>query len=211
MSVLRVQVAIPTALQGVGFDGYVNTWYFANIGTSTPAESGADAFGWLTTFYNALGLYIASDSSDSPAAFKVYDLSDPEPRSPVYTNDLAIPGTSGGYLAPELAVVLSYRCLYRSGVPKGRCRGRVYLGPFVSTANSSGRPSSAAVTAIRNAANALLTSSQASTDTVWRVHSELEPDSSSQNVTGGWVDDEWDIQRRRSLLPTSRNQFGSGH
>lgn len=211
MSVLRAQIAIPTALQGVGFDGYVNTWYFANIGTSTPAESAVDAKGWLQTFYSALAGHIASDSSDSPATFKVYDLSDAEPRSPVYDSTISISGTSGQYLPPEVALVLSYRALYRSGVPKGRCRGRVYLGPFATASNSNGRPSSALLTAVGTAAAALLTSSQASTDTVWRVHSEMEGDSSSQNVTGGWVDDEWDTQRRRSLNLTTRTQFGSGH
>lgn len=211
MSVIRVQVAIPTALQGIGFDGYVNTWYFANIGTSTPAESAVDAQGWLQTFYTALAGFLASDASDSPATFKAYNLADAEPRTPIVDSTLTIGGTSGSFLPPEVALVLSYRSLYRSGVPKGRCRGRVYLGPIATAAISSGRPTSALTVAVKNAAGAMLTSSQASTDTVWRVHSELEPDDSDQNVVGGWVDNEWDTQRRRSLILTTRDTFGAGH
>lgn len=211
MSIVRVQVSIPQEQAGVGADAYVNTWHFRNIGTSTEAQSAVDAIGWLRTFYQAIDAQWPTALVGTPAVVKAYDLSDEEPRAPIVEDTIALTTTGTEGLAPELSVCLSYRALYRSGVPKARCRGRVFLPPMTISAMDFGRPGSTEIGQISTAAAALLTSSQASTDTVWQVHSSFIGETVDQNVIGGWVDNEWDVQRRRSLEVTSRNEFGAGH
>lgn len=212
MSIVRMQVSIPQLPQGVGADAFVNTWYFRTLAGNTAAASAAEANGWLTTFYQAIDANFVSSMSGTPAVTKAYNLDDSMPRTPVYENSIALTMTGAIPLPPEVACCLSFRATYTSGVPKGRRRGRVYLGPFNTTnVDSNGRPASALRSAISTAAGALLTSSQASTTTVWQVHSQFVGESSTQNVVGGWVDDDWDIQRRRGLELTTRSTFGAGH
>lgn len=212
MAVIRIMSSIPQVTTTYeGTPATVNTWYFKNIGTSTPSESAADAIGWLKTFYEAIDGLMASSRLGNPQTFKAYSLDDPEPRSPIVedTHTLTYSGSTSG--PSELACCLSYRGTYVSGVNKGRKRGRVYLGPWASAQldGVTGRPTTTLTSTINTAAGALLTSSQASTDTVWVVYSAVSD--TSTNVTGGWVDDNWDIQRRRSMATVTRDQFGQGH
>lgn len=189
----------------------VNTWYCKKIAPTDSATAAAAFIGWLKTFYAAVDQYFGGFSGTT-ATYKAYDLDDAEPRTPIVvdTSTLVVDSTSR---APcELALCMSYRAVYSSGVNKGRRRGRVYLGTFSEAAaqdGSTGRPKTTMITAIKNAAAALLTSSQASTAAAWIVYSQVSGDESL--VTGGWVDDDWDIQRRRSVLPSAYTTFGSGH
>jgi len=207
---VRIQVAIPAAVSGAGFDGYVNTWHFATVGANPPEDTATEAIGWLTTFYQTLDDDFPSTLVASPATVKAYDLSDPEPRAPIVESTIALVPSAGTPLPPEVALCLSFRGNYVSGVQKARRRGRVFLGPYLATANSSsGRPTAGLIDKTSTAAGVMLTSSNASAETTWDVFSRVS--STPTQVVGGWVDDDWDIQRRRSRDLSTRDEFGEGH
>lgn len=119
----------------------------------------------------------------------------------------------------EVAVCLSFHSLYAGDVefgpggvrPRARDRGRIYLGPWTSGASvadattnrlslgASGRDTIVA------AANRLLAGNAAGADwSVWsRANSTMDP------VSGGWVDDAFDTQRRRGEASGARATFGA--
>lgn len=107
-------------------------------------------------------------------------------------------GQSPGSLAPrELALCLSFYSERNSG----RSRGRLYV-PFTLLGSTAVgvRPTSAHRTKI--AALVPLLTGLGGTDVDWCVWSRR--DNQAKPVTNWWVDDEWDIQRRRGLRPTAR-------
>lgn len=97
--------------------------------------------------------------------------------------------------------------------PRARIRGRVYLGPWHAGVATSGtglelnysRPSTTLVSTVKSSANNLLTASNASDTFTWVQYSRAQRTVSA--VTGGWVDDEWDTQRRRQHRATYRSVF----
>lgn len=206
MTILRCQVSFPSFAGGVGFDGYVNTWHA--VVTSTPVAAATDFKADLLTFYTSFNSSQPNALIDfANGRFKAYNLSDPEPRAPIY--DVAFnPGTGSATapLPPECAICVSFQGDKVSGTPQARRRGRVYLGPWHTTANTTaGRILPATQTVLHDAAAALKTNATGSTDYSWVVYSRVA--GSTTVVTNGWVDNDWDIQRRRSNNPTTRSTF----
>jgi hypothetical protein len=139
---------------------------------------------------------------------KFYDLSDPKPRAPFYDANFTIGGTpQSSHLPRELAICLSFQGARVSGSAQARRRGRVYLGPLGLTSNDSttGRPLAAAISSIQGAAGTLRSASGSGVWT-WIVVSEVAG-LNDVIVTNGWVDNAFDIQRRRGVTPTSRSTF----
>lgn len=132
-----------------------------------------------------------------------YRMSDPTPRSPVATFTMTGLPTSTSAGPPEVALVLSYQGEKISGLPQARRRGRVYLGPLAAMTDS--RPPSGLINFAENAGQALLDASNAATDWTWAQYSPTN--GSGINVTNGWVDNEYDIQRRRGRKATARQTF----
>lgn len=210
MPVLRLQVSFPSILAGVGADAYVNTWHFSTVGATTSEAGAAAASTMLENFYHLIDGRFPDDLVDTDALVKAYDLSDLEPRAPVFEDTIALSLGLTSPMPPEVACCLSFRGTFASGVPKARRKGRVYIGPLVTTVNvAPGRPSQTFLDELDTAATALLAASDASTEATWVVWSPTA--GVAVPVTGGWIDDEWDIQRRRSLGVTSRTEFGVGH
>lgn len=180
-----------------------NTWYFSALGLTELALATTA----LKTFYSDIQARYSNLIAQTGHELKSYDLADPEPRAPVLEESFAFGGApSGASLPPEVALCLSFQADKMSGQPQARRRGRVYLGPFPGTDNSAGRPSSACVNDIVAAADDLLTASNASGgDWNWMQHSTMS--SGLSLVTNGWVDDEWDTQRRRGRKRTARTVF----
>lgn len=119
-------------------DVVTNTWHFDGV---TPPDF-ADYAVPFVAFYGALGAYL-SIALNGTGTLKLYDLADPLPRSPVWDEPFSYP-TAGGTtpLPTEVALCLSLKN-NTSGVPIGRRRGRVYLGPFDEGENvqdGGGRP-----------------------------------------------------------------------
>lgn len=124
-------------------------------------------------------------------------------RAPMLRTPSWTPGGTGAPLPQEIALVLSERTA-KNG-PRGR--GRAYFGPFVEgvNTNTDGRsvPLNTLVDAILAGATDLLNSTENPT---WGVLSVA--DRTFRPVTGGYVDNAWDVQRSRGRAPTSRTAFG---
>lgn len=205
---LRAQVNIPQA-SNLAADAAQNTLYFRDPGDDV--EVAADsAHDLITAFYTTFDQSIYSGATTLPAVtVKYYDLTDPEPRVPVFEAGFTITtGTGAGYPS-EVAICLSFQGERESGVNQARRRGRIYLGPLDADVGttSTGRVvvAPAAVTAITGAASTMATG--LGQTAVWCVFSPTtagpQPwsagvlDVAFTPVTNGWVDNAFDTQRRR--------------
>lgn len=185
-------------------DAVVNTFWFES---SDSAEIIADVPGVLDTAYENVKGIFPSTVKQTGHSIKIYSMADPEPRAPIYDGTFAFStAPSGNPTAPELALCCSFQAARVSGEPQARRRGRVYVGPHDSGAFASdGRPSTDVITAVAAFGQDLLDGFGLMTSGAWVVYSPT--DASSAAVTNGWVDDAWDIQRRRGVAPTSRTLF----
>lgn len=166
-------------------------WEFYN--TDAPTQS-------ITDFYGAGGY-------SGLVEFKLYDMSDPEPRRPVYETTRSYTPISNQQMLPhEVALCLSFQADPVSGVPQARRRGRIFLGPLAEAASSQARPSTSILNVVETAAQRLLDESGLGA-WKWQVYSRTSQ--THATVTGGWIDNAWDTQRRRGNAPTARQSFGS--
>ena len=131
---------------------------------------------------------------------KFYDL---EGTPPVFPAGQATknPGVTASAIAVNREVAL---CLsFYSGHPQPRTRGRLYLPYALLGAGATSmaeRPSASQ----RTKAAALVPgfASLGGADVDWIIWSRV--DHAAHIVTNWWVDDEWDVQRRRGLKATAR-------
>lgn len=189
-------------------DVFVNTYWFNSIQPNKEAQLAVvapafdDLYSGFASFMNG---YLRS-----PFQVKVYNMADGEPREPA-TADISWPGggTTGISNLPfELAVCVSFH-----GAPpfSPRRRGRVYIGPL----NTKSLESGAAINALHdstcwgNSFNIQLgagfeqfRTSSAGGD--WVVHGK----GGDVPIIGGWIDDAYDIQRRRGQDATRRMIWG---
>lgn len=197
MIILRLDSGLPE-------DSPVNTLHFNTLSSPEPYAAIATA---IEGAYNTFRTNFPATVEQNGHRIKMYEMADSTPRVPVFddTFDLSSNPT-GDSLPPEIALCCSFQGARASGQSQARRRGRVYLGPCKEDDNSAlGVPGS---TVIANAAafgNFLLNASIAAGSWEWCVYSptddELVP------VTNGWVDNAWDVQRRRGLGATSRTVF----
>jgi len=217
VSVIRLMVQGPSP-NGIAADGIVNTWYCRpQLGSTDHLLAAADFRQALAAFYNSLTGFFTSETITGAWTTKAYRLTDPKPRAPIQSETMAV-GVSAGQAYPrELAVCLSYKSFYLSGSPRARHRGRVYLGPLKAslgaTAGGDVRLAEASRSVILNAAGALLAASTASTTYDWVVYSPTEDPGGSSTATtdlvsGYWVDNAFDIQRRRGSKASIRSGGG---
>ena len=142
----------------------------------------------------------ASAVATSQITVKAYDVSRPKPNYPLFERTdnpgVAQPSTT----VRELSLCLSF---YAGNNVKRR-RGRLYLPAnwMSSTSNVTVRPGAAI---IGKAAELVpLLTALGGVDVDWSVWSSV--DGSARAVTDWWVDNEWDIQRRRGLRGSSRTE-----
>lgn len=216
MSLHRFDVIIGAA-SGILEDAIVNTWHFnggvgvtdydnvrdmlANFYTAPPMVEGSGT--------SAICSFFATDILAAGAQVKAYDLSDPEPRVPVYVDGFVWPflGTENP-LPQEVALVFSFSGFAAAGVAQASRRNRKYLGPFtVASVFSNGRPTALLQTTIAGAGRRLLEESAASVSWDWMWYSPTTSDAEVPEY--GWVDDSWDTQRRRGVKPANRNTFNA--
>ena len=146
--------------------------------------------------------------------------------SPKQVRNWTLDAGGGGYgpLPSEVALVMTYHSLLTDVPetesnptpppafirPAARRRGRIYLGPLAQQAISYTGPTNepfpivGLTNAISGAAANLLTATPANTD--WTQLSQAE--GSMFSVTGGWIDNAFDSQRRRGNDPTTRTTWG---
>lgn len=191
-------------------DRFVNTWHFYNTNTLPPTDFDnvrdmLRDFWTVASTGSPLVNYLTNTQITSTCTVKAYNYDDTPPRAPVYESSFTLTGLGAGSPLPtEMAVCLSYQAAKESGLPQGRRRNRIYLGPFNTSANDTGgRPASALRTAMIRAITDLEAAAQASVSWDWVVYSPTNAD--QYVVNDAWVDNAWDTQRRRGLQPTSRN------
>lgn len=191
-------------------DNIINTFAFTFVPAGTPTNAQfLDLTGYLSGFYQAWTNYRSRTvPSTGNHQVKYYRLTDPSPRVPVATQTLSIgSGSSSSDRWPvEVACCLSIRANYESGSHPARRRGRVFLGPLVQGAATTGidgypRPSQTFRETLADAADGLLTATLAG-DWSWSVWSRVDDELFS--VVGGWIEDEFDTQRRRGPSASTR-------
>lgn len=206
MATIRALTIHPMST-AIGRDAVTNTFHF-NTATAWTTTIQVEIIAGLKAFYDAWAGHRSKDLAPTQSHVAFYDLALPKPRAPIADVSLGLAvGTGANTMPHEIALCVSYQAIRASGIPQARRRGRIYMGPVASTSadNSNGRPTTAARAAIVAGANALLSASNSAVNWKWIVHSPTYPEAEITNaVANGWVDDEWDIQRRRGLVSSAR-------
>lgn len=214
---VRTQVIIPfdTAIPR---DAAVNTFHFRTDGLDTETNELADINGALTACYQAFDQLLSPNVGPS-ATIRHYDLSDAEPRVPIGESTFTLtPGTAP--YPNELAVCVSFQGSRVSGTSQRRRRGRVYIGPLGGASivvDDVGDVviASADRLTIANAFGAMIPEVPGTSTSFisWSVFSRAtfaatgSLDAAFVPIVDGWIDNKFDIQRRRGTAPTSRQVF----
>lgn len=220
MSTMRHQVILPYT-SGFARDVSVNVWHSTAVDVDG-ADQALNISPLLAQFYNGEAIdpagnkianYLSPVLSRAANVCKIksYDLADPEPRTPVLEYSFTL-GASGdtSSLPYEVALCASF-IGEDTPIPTSirRRRGRVYLGPFnVDALPPAGVPAPlpALVAAIADASERLITSVEALTgDERMVVYSRVG--STPYPIYAGWVDNEFDTQRRRQRDATARTEW----
>lgn len=210
---ILVQYSLPY-FTGLARDVSANTFHFNWSGLGDPAPGDYNALaGVLDDFYEASYANTSSDGGIAPwftqeGRAVMYDLNDPEPRTPVYdeTSSLDLPTSSPQTCAMENAMCLSYRASYPSGVNRASRRGRIYLGGLINpwidggTADSFPMFKTTAIARVAGAALQLIDDALLASWT-WVIYSRKL--STSGIIIAGWIDREIDTQRRRGNAVTA--------
>lgn len=197
-------VASLPARSGVSADLHVNTLHIERSDWGQGVnDQMADNFASLYDDLYTLGLMSGYDLS--LGELKTYQRPTVAPDYPIATS--AITGLSAGRafnMPPELAVCVSYMNDTAASTPRGRRRGRIYLGGATSDYNSAdGRIAASKVTATLNAFTSFVTLCN---NTVGELHIWSQAAGASFLVQRVWVDNEWDIQRRRGRKATDKEE-----
>lgn len=194
-------------------DVYTNSFFFRNENFGGTHDSVADQLADdLHEFYNAQptnvvgGVAIASALSSAIInllyEIRVYDLGDAAPRYP-RIRERTLANLSASALPSEVCATLSFV----ASENQPRSRGRIYLGPLgtsqVTTANGRAVINSSLRIGAMGAALRLMQKPSFS----WSVYSRA--DGMTKEITGAWMDNAWDTQRRRGELPTERHTIGT--
>lgn len=228
--VFKVDVVLPY-ITDLPRDVAVNTFHF-QWGEGDP--TGPDAIPpALEAFYNetkATGASLASFISayvkrDADACrMDLYGVPATPPIGPRVTGPPL--GSSSFTLEPsadteslpfEVALCISEHSNFVA-VPKARQRGRQYIGPLAfgainPNANDPSRPTDLLrETLVECGSDLMADTGLAAADIQWGVWSNGSAVAPSTNsafypITGGWVDNEWDTQRRRGTEANVRTTF----
>lgn len=203
MANIRAQVLLHTA-DNVPENFISNSWAFT---VDSPAAAGANLTPILKAYYDSVRTYLSPVIAASGHEIKYTVLPGTPPNYP-YDIDLWAFGTppGGSAIPDEVSLCLSFQGTRGAGFPQARRRGRVYIGPFNSTALNGNRPAAALMTAMANAAITLKAAVTAVGGTyAWDVWSPT--DGASTHVNNGWIDNAFDTQRRRGVAYTSRTTW----
>jgi hypothetical protein len=207
----QVQVELRTQT-GIPADNIINTFAFQWVGSGAPDFETLVLL--IDAFYDELGtdvfsnvLAIATDSHQ----VKIYDLTDPSPRPPVHVGYFSQSGGTNP-LPAEVAICASFQGIQEAGHPQARRRGRIFIGPLRQATVATGsdgypRISTSARTALATACTDLQANASMS-DWAWCVWSRS--DDELYIVNNGWIEDEFDTQRRRGPGPLTRTTWGAG-
>jgi hypothetical protein len=153
-----------------------------------------------------------SKSLAGTAEVRFYNRADSPPRTPYHTDTTSVAFTPPDEtpLPREVALCLSMHADLSSGVERARRRGRIYIGPcninILPASHTDFHVSATAVNTLAQAAAALTTEldGHGIALEVWS-----ETDGVGRAVQGGWVDNAYDIQRRRGNGPSARTLWSA--
>lgn len=205
----RCQVVLPYG-SGLPEDVSTNTFY-----TEVADTDGLTAFlAGLVAFYNdsyggsghGLSYYISEYISRDTDACKirVYDMGDPEPRPLLLEQPFSLAEDGDTSSLPlEVSLCNSYKAI---GASNPRKRGRVFIGPLgLVSLNSNGGPSTPLIQAMAAAAEALQAGGSGPDPYTWVGYSQAA--GLPFVIHDGWVDNEFDTQRRRQIRATDRTTW----
>lgn len=209
-NLIRVQ-AVFGHTSGLPEDRTVNNFGFIYADATYTFQEACDniaEFG-LDPFYTSLGTaagtlrsYMAKELTS--LEYRFYDLSVAPPRFPYIVPSATWSAPPAGTSIPsEVALCLSFV----AGFNLPRRRGRIYLGPLNDQAFAlNGRPEAALISDLAAKGDDLLAYS--TFPDLFQV--VISPTAqAAEQVTGGWVDNAFDTQRRRGVAPTSRTTYGT--
>lgn len=207
----QVQVELRTQT-GIPADNIINTFAFQWVGSPGSPDFGALA-GLIDDFYDDVGDNLSNVLSGGGLAhqIKIYDLTDPSPRPPVFTTTFTQQGGTNP-LPVEVAICASFQGIQEAGYSQARRRGRIFIGPLRTNTIQAGtdgypRISSNTRNDIATACENLQANASAA-DWPWCVWSRA--DDQLYIVNNGWIEDEFDTQRRRGPGPLTRTTWGAG-
>lgn len=201
MAVLRVLSNLKM-VSGIPDDDVMNVFHVE----ADPALPGILdlATGWQS-FMDSIAPLFPNTVATSGHTIRAYNLADPEPRAPVLDTTFITPSVSAvDPLPSEVALCISYQGVRVSGDPQRRRRGRMYIGPLSTSQLQDGRPHPVTLTDLVTAFEAFY-ADLASNAIEFGVYSTM--DEGLVTLSNGWVDNAFDIQRRRGWAPTSRETF----
>ena len=219
MTTLRATVDLPN-VNGLPADTFTNTWHWLSNFVDR-LDGAVMAHDLLSTFYQAIDGLLAA-TIDTTATVNVYDLEDPAPRVPIYTNTIALTLGANAPLPSEVACVLSFNGTLVSGTPQARRRGRIFLGPLDSAVMDDTLGQSliqiSSCTVIAEAAGIMQAAGDPA-EVQWAVFSPTiagpppwslgEIFAATTSVVAGYVDNAFDTQRSRGVAATNRSIFPS--
>jgi hypothetical protein len=205
--VYRVQISLGMD-SNLPEDAATNTLHFEYVHPDpiTEAKFNTGVRTPLNNFYTSLATQGILSSAINPAniTYKAYRITDLPPSPPEYTGNITIGGMMTGVAAPpELSVCLSYKAPNVLGGVPARRRGRIYVGPLGFLAGAT--VPSTQQQAIRDAGAALLSDVTTAGQFLWVVYSPTA--NAAYTVESGWVDNAWDVQRRRGTKSSARITF----
>jgi hypothetical protein len=204
MADVRAQVILHT-VDAVPENYVSNSWCFSGM---DPGTDDAAIVTMLKDFYDDIPFsQWSSVIAGSGHEVKLSELPGLVPNYPYFEGTFNLSAAPTGTPLPsEVAICLSFQGDREAGNPQARRRGRLYLGPLSTSTNTSGRPSTTIMTSIANAATTLMaTAATLSSGGGWAIWSVA--DQHAVAVDNGWIDNAFDIQRRRGVLYTSRTVF----
>lgn len=215
---------------GLPKDRFENVWHFLDVAGFDPITVATTAFYKLADYFARppIGGGVASvarflaHSQDDTIHMIAYDAAAAKPRPEIATATLTYTPLTAQRVPESTALCLSYYT-DRNLVSK---RGRLYLGPFNINALSGGADASRpddgliasmvaggarliAIGGVVGHGDGVFTPSrpdlEQSGSTAWALFSPKLGTYAA--VQHGWVDDEWDVQRRRRVEPTGRSTW----
>jgi len=202
MPFFSAQVSLAAA-GGATEDVNVNSFYIENATTPTNAQ----VTSWkaaLDTFYDELvNLGALRGRAVAGHVEKFYAEDGSVPNYPFAERSMTLASTPGAVSLPtEVNLCVSYANDTANSVPRGRRRGRIYLGGWLVGANDLGRPGT---NVYPNLANMFATYVEAVND----IAGFRAVVYSRSNITGYaiqrvWVDNDWDTMRSRGRKSTAR-------
>ncbi len=200
MPVVSAQLTAPM-VSGNPADAITNTLWF---NSATEGDAVTDTITPLKALWNQMTFSWSNLVAQNGHTIKLTNIDDPQPRYPFYEETWNLSSVPTGAPAPtEVSICASFQGDRVSGTAQARRRGRIYVGPLkASLIGTDGRPTSGALSQISAQTEDFYDDCLAMAESDWGVYSRVG--AIFTPITNGWVDNEFDTQRRRGRVATSR-------